>query len=72
MPELPINPQQMAELMKLAGTGAGRKLLNLLQREKGDALKKALNAGNFEEAKALVRDFMNHPEAKELLRQLGR
>ena len=72
MPELPITPKQMAELMKLAGTDAGKQLLSLLQREKGPELRQALNRQDYTKAKTIVREFMEEPEVRALLRQLGR
>lgn len=72
MQELPISQQQMAELMKLAGTPAGRKLLRLLQEKQGPELKRALDTGDFHRAKAIVKAFMADQEAQELLKHLGR
>ena len=72
MQELPINQEQMAELMKMAGTPAGRKLLHLLQKKQGPQLRKALDTGNFESAKEIVKTFMTDPEARELLNQIRR
>lgn len=72
MQELPITPRQMAELMKLAQTGPGKQLLNLLKREKGPELQRALSRSDYETAKAIVGDFMQRPDVKELLQQLGK
>lgn len=72
MQELPISQQQLAELMKLAGTPAGRKLLHLLQKKQGPELKRALDAGNYQQIKSIVKTFMADPEAQALLKQLGR
>ena len=72
MQELPISQEQMAELMKLAGTPAGRKLLHLLQKKQGAQLKKAMDTGNFQQVNEIVKAFMSDPEARELLSQIGR
>ena len=72
MPDLPISNQQMAELMKIASTDTGKKLLNLLQAEKGPALRQALNRQDYSQAKKIITSFLQDPRAKDLLKQLGR
>ena len=72
MQELPISQQQMAELTKIAATPAGRKLLRLLQQKQGPELKRALDTGDLQQAKAIVKSFMADKEAQALLKNLGR
>ena len=72
MQELPISQEQMAELMKLAGTVTGRKLLHLLQKKQGPSLKKAMDTGNYAQVKEIVKAFMADPEASELLKEIRR
>ena len=72
MQELPISPRQMAELMKLAQTEPGKRLLSLLQKEKGPELRQALSTRDYEEAKRILLAFTADEEVKTLLRQLGR
>lgn len=71
MQELPITPKQMAEFMKLARTDAGKKILNLLQRDHGPALRSALDQKDYEAAKNIVKDFLDRPDVKALMQQLG-
>ncbi len=72
MQELPITPKQMAEFMKMAKTDAGKKILNLLQRDHGPALRAALDCKDYEKAKLIVQDFLERPDVKDLMQQLGR
>lgn len=72
MQELPITPKQMAEFMKMAKTDAGKKILNLLQRDHGPALRAALDRKDYEKAKLIVQDFLERSDVKDLMQQLGR
>ena len=71
MPQLPISPKQMAELMNLMRTAPGKQLMNMLQKEKGPELRRALDQQDFEAAKRILGDFLENPQVKDLLRQLG-
>ena len=71
MQQLPISPKQMAELMKLIQTAPGKKLMNMLKREKGPELHRALDLQDFEAARRIIGDFLENPQVKELLKQLG-
>ena len=75
MPELPFSKEDMAEIRRLAGTPAGKQLISYLQKHQGPALKAAVQqagAGNYDQAKQLARALLSSPEARELLKQLGR
>ena len=65
-----MDPQQMQELMKLAGTQPGRKLLSMLHRTAGPELRNALNQQDYERAKEIVKDFIRDPTVQDLLKQL--
>lgn len=71
MQQLPISPKQMAELMNLMRTAPGKQLMNMLQKEKGPELRKALDQQDFEAARRILGDFLENPQVKDLLRQLG-
>ena len=71
MQELPISPMQMAKLLKLAGTPQGKRLLELLQKSSGPALKAAIAREDYEAVRRIVSTFLSDPEAAELMRQLG-
>ena len=71
MQQLPISPKQMAELMKLIKTAPGKQLMDMLQREKGPELRKALDLQDFEAARRILGDFLENPQVKDLLKQLG-
>lgn len=69
--ELPVTPQQMQELMKLAGTEPGKKLLSMLQHQAGPELRRALSQKNYEKVKVIIKEFMKDPNVQKLLRELG-
>ena len=71
MQELPITPKQMAKLIKLAGTPQGKRLLELLQKSSGPALREALGREDYEGVRRIVSAFLSDPEAAALMRQLG-
>ena len=75
MSELPLSGKDMAKLMALAGSPAGKQLLAHLRATQGPALQSAMDqaaAGNYEAAKQLARGMLSSPEVRALLRQLGR
>ena len=71
MQQLPISPKQMAELMNLMRTAPGKQLMNMLQKEKGPELRRALDQQDVEAARRILGDFLENPQVKDLLRQLG-
>ena len=75
MSQLPFSQKDMDELRRIANTDAGRQLVKYLQKHQGSALKSAVreaSAGNYSEAKELAKSLLSSPEARELLRQLGK
>lgn len=65
----------MNQLMKLAASPAGQKLLAMLQNDKTIDLKKlsqTASAGNMADAKAQLAGILASEEANELLKQLER
>lgn len=75
MQNLPNLPQglPMEELMKLANSPKGQALLSQLQSQHPKELETAISqaqAGDFEQVKRTVTDFLNSPAGKELMKQL--
>ena len=61
------------QLLRLAQSPEGMKLLKLLQQTGGDSLKTAAYAassGDFQQAKAILSSLLNNPEAEKLLKKL--
>lgn len=68
------NNPDMAQLLQLAASPAGQKLLALLQRSGGDALQDAMekaSVGEYAQAKSVLKKLLDNEEAKDLLAQLG-
>ena len=63
----------MNQLLKLASSPAGQKLLTLLQKDSTVDFKKvaqSASAGNYEGAKQQMSDFLASKEVQQLLKQL--
>ena len=72
---MPNPGPSMQDAMRLVQTPAGQKLIQMLQQNGGDSLHAAIEqaaAGNYTQAKQVISDLMNNPEAKKLIEQLGR
>ena len=59
------------DVKKFAQSDAGRQLMALLQQKDSDAVRQA-QAGNYEEALTRLSGILDSPEAKQLLKNLGR
>lgn len=70
MDKLPVTPKQMAELMKVASSPAGKQILYLLQKDHGPALEEALSRKDYQKAKAIAGSFLEREDVKVLLKQL--
>lgn len=63
----------LSQLMKLAQSPAGQKLLAMLQQSGGDALQDAVSkasVGDYGQAKTVLSSLLSAPEAQTLLKQL--
>ena len=63
------------EIMKIASSPAGQKLLQSLQQTKSNEIQKAVekaSAGDFHSAKQAISSLMQDPKVKAFLSQLGR
>lgn len=70
-----IDPAAMQEAMRLAGTPAGRQLIQHLQTANSEAMQQAMASaagGDLEAAKKLLSQLLSSEEAKKLMQQLGR
>lgn len=75
MENRPDYPQglPMEEVMKLAGTPQGQALLAQLQQNHGKAMEAAIaqaQAGNFEQVRKTMSEFLASPAGQELMKQL--
>lgn len=71
-PDLPQGVS-MEELMKLAGSPQGQALLSRLQSQHSKELESAITqaqAGDFEQVKRTVTDFLHSPAGRELMKQM--
>lgn len=62
------------QAMRLADSDTGKQLLNLLQATQGDALQGAMNqaaAGNFDQLKKTVQQFLSNDQARQLVEKMG-
>lgn len=59
------------DVKKFAQSDAGQQLMALLQHADGEAVRQA-QAGNYEDAMKRLSVFLQSPEAKKLLGELGR
>lgn len=69
----PIKNLSASDVMQLAQSDAGQKLLALLKQENSDTLKQAMDqaaAGNYENMKKTLSAFMASGQTQELLKQL--
>lgn len=63
----------MGELIRLAQTPAGQKLIGLLQKRGGTQLQNAIasaGAGDYTKAREVLSGLLSDPEAQALLREL--
>lgn len=69
------NMPDFSDVMRLAQTPEGKKLISMLQNSDSTALNTALSsaqAGDYSSAKNALSAFLNTPEAQALLQALGR
>lgn len=71
---MPQKDPSMQDLLQIAGSPAGQKLLQHLQTQNSRELKEvasAASAGNLAQAKTILLQMMKDPETKKLFDQLG-
>lgn len=68
------NEQAIREAMRLAKTPAGQQLLNMLQQNSSEDLRRAMEkaaAGDMSQAKQAVSAMLKDPQVQKLLEQMG-
>lgn len=75
MDQIPDGQWDMSEVMRLAASPAGKKLISLLQGSHGAEMNAAMNSaakGDYQQAKQTISAFLETQEAQTLLEQLRR
>lgn len=73
MDHLPDAPMDMSQIMRMAQSPAGKKLIALLQQNEGDEMRQAMKRaadGDYSQAKKAIDKFLSTPEAGALVEQL--
>lgn len=68
------NEQAIHEAMRLAKTPAGQQLLNILQQNSSEELRRAMEkaaSGDMSQAKQAVSAMLKDPQVQKLLEQMG-
>lgn len=75
MQNKPESPMDMAEIMRMAQSPAGRQLIGALQQRGGEDLRQAMEkaaAGDYSQARQMISALLDSPDMKKLLEQFGR
>lgn len=75
MDRMPDAPMDLSEVMRLAASPAGQKLISLLQNSGSGEMDAAMDSaakGDYRQARETISAFLKTPEAKALLEQLRR
>ena len=73
MDHLPDTPMDMSQIMRLAQSPAGKKLIALLKKNDSDEMQQAMKRaadGDYSQAKKAIDKFLSTPEARALVEQL--
>lgn len=73
MDSIPNTPMDMSQILRIARSPAGKKLIELMQQNKNNSLRKAMenaSSGDYDQARALIERFLATPEANALMEQL--
>ena len=73
MDHLPDTPMDMSQIMRMAQSPAGKKLIALLKQNDSDEMQQAMkraNDGDYSQAKKAIDKFLSTPEASALIEQL--
>ena len=73
MDHLPDTPMDMSQIMRMAQSPAGKKLISLLKSSDSDEMQQAMKRasdGDYSQAKQAIEKFMSTPEASTLIEQL--
>lgn len=75
MDQIPDGQWDASQVMRLAASPAGKKLISLLQGSHGEELNAAMDSaakGDYRQAKQTINAFLETPEARALMEQLRR
>ncbi len=73
MDHLPDTPMDMSQIMRMAQSPAGKKLIALLKQNDSDEMQQAMKQasdGDYSQAKKAIEKFLSTPEASALIEQL--
>ena len=73
MDHLPDTPMDMSQIMRMAQSPAGKKLIALLKSSDGDEMQQAMKRaadGDYSQAKKAIDKFLSTSEASALVEQL--
>ena len=73
MDHLPDTPMDMSQIMRMAQSPAGKKLIALLKQNDSDEMQQAMKQaadGDYSQAKNAIEKFLSTPEASALVEQL--
>ena len=73
MDHLPDTPMDMSQIMRMAQSPAGKKLISLFKSSDGDEMQQAMKRaadGDYSQAKKAIDKFLSTPEASALVEQL--
>ena len=73
MDHLPDTPMDMSQIMRMAQSPAGKKLIALLKSSDSDEMQQAMKRaadGDYSQAKKNIDKFLSTPEASALVEQL--
>ena len=73
MDHLPDTPMDMSQIMRMAQSPAGKKLIALLKQNDSDEMQQAMKQaadGDYSQAKNAIDKFLSTPEARALVEQL--
>ncbi|MBR4290263.1 MAG: hypothetical protein IKT52_06460 [Oscillospiraceae bacterium] len=65
----------MQEILRMAASPAGQKLIAMMQQQGGGELQKAMEQasnGDYTQAKRAIETLMRDPQAQKLMKELGR
>lgn len=66
-----FSQEEIRRAQEMANTEEGQQLLGRLQQEKGAEIQSAINSGDKEKLKSVLRSFLSDPEVQRLRNHLG-
>lgn len=66
-----FSQEEIRRAKEMASTKEGQQLLGKLQQEKGAEIQSAINSGDKEKLKSVLRAFLSDPEVQRMRNRLG-